>query len=249
MLVAVIALVLALGGTAVAGTNAVISALSKSKVKKISKSVANKQITKRAPKLSVAKAALADNATHATSAQEAAKLGGFEASQLVRAASATAGGTGDPCGGAVLTGFSSTTFTTVVSRSVTAPTKGLLLVFGNLNAEWDSASTPGSELRLLGRLTVDGQQAGVEGQETLHEIPLPCEEGRTMSLEGVREVSAGTHTVAFQAANSTISGGAGKAFIAGSNVSTLFVPFGNGGAQGVTGAIASAVAGGGGNNN
>ena len=61
MIVAVIALVLGLGGAAIAAD------LSKSQVKKIAKKQANKQITKRAPGLSVAKAGQADTADIALS--------------------------------------------------------------------------------------------------------------------------------------------------------------------------------------
>jgi hypothetical protein len=60
MVVAIVALIAALGGTAVAG-----GALNKKKVKNIS----NNQITQRAPGLSVASAKSADNATTATRAQ------------------------------------------------------------------------------------------------------------------------------------------------------------------------------------
>jgi hypothetical protein len=56
MIVAVIALVLGLGGAAIAAD------LTKPQVKKIAKKVANKQIKKKAPKLSVAHAKTADSA-------------------------------------------------------------------------------------------------------------------------------------------------------------------------------------------
>jgi hypothetical protein len=80
-LVAVTALVVALGGTAVAAqqddaaragkSDAAAAALTKKQVKKIAKKQANKAITQRAPGLTVAKAALADNATNATNATKA----------------------------------------------------------------------------------------------------------------------------------------------------------------------------------
>lgn len=60
MVVAVVALVVAVAGSAVAGTNAVISSLDKTErkqVKKIAKKQANKQISNRAGGLSVANAA------------------------------------------------------------------------------------------------------------------------------------------------------------------------------------------------
>ena len=56
MIVAVVALSLALVGTAVAAPDALTRAVSKSKVKKIAKKQANKQIKKKAPGLSVLQA-------------------------------------------------------------------------------------------------------------------------------------------------------------------------------------------------
>jgi len=68
MVVAVIAVVLALGGTAVAA----LSGKDKKKVRNI----ADQEITKKAPGLAVASAGTAANATNASSAADAAKLGG-----------------------------------------------------------------------------------------------------------------------------------------------------------------------------
>jgi hypothetical protein len=62
--VAVAALVFAMAGSALAGSDASSRAITKSKVK----SIAKKQINKAAPGLTVAKAGSADNATNATTA-------------------------------------------------------------------------------------------------------------------------------------------------------------------------------------
>src|SRR5215475_4587726 len=62
MIVAIAALVAALGGTAVAGPQAIISALNK-KEKKQTRNIANSEIDKRAPGLSVANAQNATNAS------------------------------------------------------------------------------------------------------------------------------------------------------------------------------------------
>jgi hypothetical protein len=70
MLIAVIALVLGLGGAAIAAD------LTKPQVKKIAKKVANKQIKKKAPGLSVAHAKTADSATTAQTATAASTVGG-----------------------------------------------------------------------------------------------------------------------------------------------------------------------------
>jgi hypothetical protein len=68
MVVAVIAVVLALGGTAVAA----LSGKDKKKVRNI----ADQEITKKAPGLAVASAGTAANASNASNAADAAKLGG-----------------------------------------------------------------------------------------------------------------------------------------------------------------------------
>jgi hypothetical protein len=80
MLVAVAALTFAIAGTALAGTGAV-SKLTKSSVKKI----ANNQINKAAPGLSVAKAVSAENAasaTNATNADNSATTGGQSVTKI-----------------------------------------------------------------------------------------------------------------------------------------------------------------------
>ena len=159
------------------------------------------------------------------------KVDGLHANQLVRAATATAGNTGDPCGGpAIFTAFDSTTFTTTVLRQVNAPTDGVLLVFGRVSAERSSGSA--GEIRLLGRLTVDGTQLGGQAENSYDDaVSLSCQEGRTMSLSGAVSVTAGNHTVAVQIAKSTSSGGTASVYVGNAAVTTLFVPFGNAGGQ------------------
>ncbi len=71
IVLAVVALVFAMAGSAVAGTDGLSSKITKSKVKKIAK----KQINKAAPNLSVAHADTADQATNATNATNATTAG------------------------------------------------------------------------------------------------------------------------------------------------------------------------------
>jgi hypothetical protein len=165
------------------------------------------------------------------------RLDGLHASQLVRAAAATAGNLGDPCGGgAIFTAFESTDFTTAVGRQVTAPTAGVLLVFGRVSAERASSSV--GDLRLLGRLTVNDAQVGGQAENSYDDlVTQTCQEGRTMSLSGAHPVAAGTHSVALQIAKSTTTGGTGTAWVGNASVSTLFVPFGNDGGQGTIGLV------------
>jgi hypothetical protein len=78
IVVAVVALVAAVAGTAVAGPSATTSALTKAKVKKIAKKqvnklapgIANDEITKRAPGLSVASAVTANRLANVTVQRE-----------------------------------------------------------------------------------------------------------------------------------------------------------------------------------
>jgi hypothetical protein len=89
IIVAVLSLVAALAGTAIAGPNASPSAPSKKKVKKI----ADKEINRLAPQLSVAtaeaaesanRAAIAESANRAATADDAASLGGDPASAYAK---------------------------------------------------------------------------------------------------------------------------------------------------------------------
>jgi len=77
MLVAIVALVATLVGTAVAGvaTTSRLDKKEKKQIRKIARKLANQQITKRAPKLSVAAAGTATSAGAANSALTAAQLG------------------------------------------------------------------------------------------------------------------------------------------------------------------------------
>jgi hypothetical protein len=79
IVLAIVALIAALGGTAIAG-----GALNKKKVKKISKNVANSQITARAPGLSVASANSAGSAGSANSAGTAGTAGNVNGVLLTR---------------------------------------------------------------------------------------------------------------------------------------------------------------------
>jgi hypothetical protein len=110
----------------------------------------------------------------------------------------------------------------------------VLLIIGNTSSEFSSGSGAGP-IRLLSRLAVDGTVAGVAGEATLSVNGVSCEEGRTTTLATAVPVTAGSHTVALQIAKSTTTGGAGGAFIGSTAVTTLFVPFGNAGTQGVLG--------------
>jgi hypothetical protein len=167
----------------------------------------------------------------------ASTLQGFPATSLARATTVSAGAGADPCNGNIGTGFSnfqSTTFTNTVSKSVAAPVAGVLVIFGHVSSEFSSTSGTGT-IRLLGRLAVDGAQKGQEGEASLSSTAASCQEGRTIALDAAVAVAAGNHTVAFQIAKSSTTGGTGGAYVGNASVTTLFVPFGNAGSQGILG--------------
>jgi hypothetical protein len=177
----------------------------------------------------------ADSATHATSADSATNattLQGFAAASLVRATTATAGTGTTPCGsGAIFPAFNTATFTSAVSKTVTAPVAGVLLVFGHVSFEFANAG-PGTNVSLLGRLTVDGALKGQMAEGNSSNVTSSCNGGRTMSLDTAVAVAAGNHAVAYQIEK---TGGDGNAYVGNASVTTLFVPFGNAGSQGVLG--------------
>jgi len=85
LVVAGLALIVALAGTAIAGPIAVKSVLNKQEkkqVKKIAKNQANRQIVKQAAGLSVANAVNATNAQNATSANNANSVDGLSAAKF-----------------------------------------------------------------------------------------------------------------------------------------------------------------------
>jgi len=243
LVISMVALSLVLGGTAVAASTA----------KHSDKKADTKLIKKLAPTLSVKHAKTADsattaaNATHATSADSATSattaananaLSGIAANQLVRATTASKGATDDPCNGNIGTGFTNfqtTTFTTAVSKSVTAPVAGLLVVVGHVSSEFSFGSGAGP-IRLMGRVAVDGAEVGATGETSLSVNGASCGQGEVIALDTAKAVTAGNHTVSFQIAKSPTTGGAGGAWIGSASVTTLFVPFGNAGAQGALGA-------------
>jgi hypothetical protein len=172
----------------------------------------------------------------------ASTLQGFAATSLARATTASAGAGADPCNGNVGTGFNnfqSTTFTNAISKSVAAPVAGVLVIFGHVSSEYSSGSGPGT-IRMLGRLAVDGAQKGQQGEASLSNTTASCQEGRTIALDAAVAVAAGNHTVAFQIAKSLTTGGTGGAWVGNASVTTLFVPFGNAGSQGILGSHAPA---------
>jgi hypothetical protein len=126
MIVAVIALCLGLGGAAIAAD------LTKPQVKKIAKKVANKQIKKKAPGLSVAHARTADSATTAQNATNASTVGGNSITKISFLAPANTGSTElFNANGLRITASCDGSVRPQIEASATGTPQGVLKVEGN----------------------------------------------------------------------------------------------------------------------
>jgi hypothetical protein len=132
--------------------------------------------------------------------------------------------------------FTSATFTNLISKSFTAPRKGVVHVLGTVGAE-DDVTLAGEGL-LQYRLRVDGvavtsdDQAAELSYADRSTEPDSADSG---AFAAVVPVSAGGHTVTLQAKE----GGDGS-FIRSYSVTAIFSPFGSGNTIPVAGAASGA---------
>jgi hypothetical protein len=150
---------------------------------------------------------------------DAAKLGGIGPEGFLKAGEARADG-------AVATSFvddfTSGAYTSVLSKTLTAPSNGFLFIVGTISAEDDVTLAGGN--RLVMRLRLDA--TGVTNNTAYHELSSGAandEDGNTAAASAVVPVSAGSHTVHLDARES----GTGS-FLLGRDLSVLFVPNGSG---------------------
>jgi hypothetical protein len=227
IVVAIAALVLGSLGTAVAGDS--VATITKKTVKKI----ANRQIAKQAPSLSVAKAKVADTATTAntaitantattastaTSAASAATAGdvdGYSASDLARATTTVIDVVGP---------FDHASFTEVVSTTIQAPKAGVLVISGQSRVNKSGLVMGGTSV-VQARATVDGTKATAS---SVTRSSLEATTDTTVYVTGAYPVTAGSHVVRLEATN----GASTAAFLSEASVTVLFVPFGATGAPG-----------------
>jgi hypothetical protein len=188
MAVAIVALILAVGGTSVAGV-ATISALSKGDKKQVKKIARN--VTR--------------NLAYTKADADARFLQGSEV--LTSEAKATN----------LITNFDVTGFTDVLAHSVSVPSAGTLLVWGNLTVEdGNSGSTP-----VESRLLVDGNQVGVEQETVVQDVAFPLGfYSSALAPVGRATVGAGAHSIALQAFNTEDPDIA----IEDRSITTLFIP-------------------------
>jgi hypothetical protein len=163
----------------------------------------------------LARVPLAASATNATNAANADKLDGLHANQLVRGTTLSSNTISD--------NFDTCAYTTLLSKTVTAPISGVLLVWGNVGAVKDFDDADPSTLGV--RVAVDA--TAVTTEQAVHLVDLGTREGSAQAM-GATPVSAGSHIVDVQASECST----GMAFIVNQSITTLFVPFGNDGIQG-----------------
>jgi hypothetical protein len=163
--------------------------------------------------------AIAHGVRHALFAHNADKVDGRHANQLVRAT--TIRDTSS------VNDFDSGGYTPLLTKSVNAPSKGILLVWGTISAARD-VSDPDESI-LNARITI--------GTESTTEQSVNLENGGSfdgsIAISGVIPVTKGPKSVVLEARELS----AGMAFIVNKSITTLFVPFGNTGQVGVLGRV------------
>jgi hypothetical protein len=173
IVVAVLSLIAALGGTAIAGTEATTSALTKSKVKKIAK----KQIKKLAPSLSVATANTAQNAANADA------LGG-DAPSAFRTGAAFTELSGQP--------DLTTTEENIITAAITIEEPKTVVAVATIEAEAQAAG-----VHRVGCLM---NIAGAEHRDVFADTIPPTMDAdeTTLTVNFSRALPAGTHDVALR---------------------------------------------------
>jgi hypothetical protein len=145
------------------------------------------------------------------------KVDGFDANQLVRASYKGNSTT--------LNNFNPGSYTTVISKTANAPRKGILMLWGNVDAE----ETTGTDQTVLqSRFMVDGNPVGTtEDTAEQYMDAVGFNHSNSVALSVAVPVAKGRHAVALQAYTTEA-----PILIQGRSITTLFVPFGNGGQQG-----------------
>jgi hypothetical protein len=180
MVVAVVALAMAMVGSAIAGTDGLSNKITKSKVKKISKKQAKKQL-----KANVAGSHV-NLADAATSAGNATSFGGKSPSSY----ETLVGGQIDPPG---FTTITNTGVNTINTASITVPEAGTLVISGKYFINNNSATAGAWQ----GVVLLDGTNVSEGGFTSYFELAADGVGGDevTPSYALARPVSAGTHTV------------------------------------------------------
>ena len=161
--------------------------------------------------------AIAHGVQHAIFAHNADKVDGRHANQLVRGTTIK--------DDTVVDDFGADTFTPLLTKSVRAPKRGILLVWGTIAAVHDvSGGTPSV---LNARIRVGPSTTTTQA---VHLVYSGTEEG-SLAISGAVRVSKGTKNVVLEAFESE----GNLVFITNKSITTLYVPYGNAGKVGLLG--------------
>jgi len=161
--------------------------------------------------------AIAHGVQHALFAHNADKVDARHANQLVRATTIR--------DRTAVDNFDSGAFSTLLSKSVKAPKKGILLVWGTISAARDVDNPDEGILNArirIGTNSTTDQSVNLENAGTFD---------GSLAISGAIRVTKGSKTVVLEAREL----GAGMAFIVNKSITTLYVPYGNGGKVGILG--------------
>jgi hypothetical protein len=171
MVLAAIALILAMAGTAIAGPDAISNKITKSKVKKIAKKQAGKVVNKREPGLNVNSAKTADTATTATTAATAINsqaVDGMSAHKISLALAAGSSAEALNAGGLTINAACSggqvlsLTATTTVDASLGSQLTNLIAGASTFLNETQQGFAPGENVDLLAGGNPNGAQIDFE---------------------------------------------------------------------------------------
>jgi hypothetical protein len=231
--IALLALFIALGGTTFAAANALPkNSVGTKQLKKnavTTKKIKNGAVTGAKIKLSslgkvpsaanADHATTADSATNATNAANADKLDNLDSTAFLRSSGVAAYGAANSTD---MPDFTTATYTTVLSKSFTAPTAGFALIIGSIGCA-DDISDP-NHGSLWSRIAIDG--TGTTNDS--FSAPACYSEqtaggGGTATNSVVVSVTAGTHAAQLQARSAASTG----AYIYTRDLTVLFVPNGS----------------------
>jgi hypothetical protein len=223
LVVAVTLLMAVVASSAMAGTASLTNKITKAKVKRI----AEREIKKAAPSLSVAHAStagtatsaatatIADNAVHATSAghattadstADAQALGGYAAGSLVRTAGASTADAPDTNG-------------TALTTTIAAPAPGFVTIFATADFVYGGGGTDQVECRLEIDEAADSTTPRITNVAGGASVDSDCATNLT------KNVSAGAHKIdleILQLSDTTV---------AAAGLSVIYTPFGSTGAS------------------
>ena len=216
LIIAAIALTFAVAGTAIAADP--VAKLNRSKVK----TIAQKQVNKLAPGLSVGNSDQLDNLNSTdflrsnAKADDADTLDNLNSTDFLRSNAVFAEGEASSND---VDNFTTTTYTNILSEPFTAPTAGFALITTSVGAA-DDTSIAGDGA-LWSRIAIDGTATTNDTfNNPTHDGPFVTG-GGTATNTAVVPVTAGAHTAHLQIRNS----GTGS-YVYSRQITVLFVPSG-----------------------